>query len=161
MPISLKTRPKTDAIIVHCSATPPSMDVGVDEIARWHRRRGFLAIGYHRVIRRDGVVEPGRPVDAIGAHARGWNRRSIGICLVGGVAEKTGAPSMNFTDAQLAALEREIAALVAEHPRAALLGHRDLPGVAKDCPSFDVRAWWRERRGGADAADQPPIGDPT
>ena len=53
-------RKKTDYIFIHCSATKPSMDVDAKEIDRWHRARGFLKIGYHFVIKRDGTKEIGR-----------------------------------------------------------------------------------------------------
>jgi len=31
-----------------------------------------------------------------------------------------------------------------QHPQAVIVGHRDLPGVAKACPCFDVKRWLRE-----------------
>src|SRR5690625_2478479 len=86
-------RQQTTHIVAHCSASPPSQDIGVKEIDRWHRARGFFEVGYHAVIRRDGTLELGRDWDDIGAHARegGFNRTSIGVCLVGGVSEKPQA----------------------------------------------------------------------
>lgn len=135
----------TDHIIIHCSATPPGMDIGVKEIDRWHRERGFLRIGYHFVIRRDGTVEKGRDIDEVGAHARPWNGNSVGICLVGGVAEGTKLPEANYTPAQWTALETLLRHVRAFYPRATIIGHRDVPGVSKACPSFDVRAWARTR----------------
>jgi N-acetyl-anhydromuramyl-L-alanine amidase AmpD len=141
-----------ELVIVHCSATPPSMDIGVDEIRRWHLDRGWSDIGYHFVIRRDGTVEPGRPVSAVGAHAKGFNATSIGICLVGGVND-IGFADANYTRAQYDALERTLISLTRRgHVLAeqlgvdlippGIVGHRDLPGVTKACPCFDVRAWW-------------------
>lgn len=128
-------------LILHCAATPPSADIGRKEIDRWHRQRGFLCIGYHYVIRRDGSIEEGRPEDTAGAHAEGHNRYSIGVCLVGGVAADAKTPEDNFTDAQWAALRGLLAGLRSRYPTAEILGHRDLPKVAKACPSFDVKAW--------------------
>ena len=60
-------------LVVHCAATPPEMDIGAKEIDLWHRQRGWSGIGYHFVIRRDGRVEAGRPLDRPGAHAQGFN----------------------------------------------------------------------------------------
>lgn len=132
-------------IVVHCSATPPDMDIGADEIRRWHiEDNGWSDIGYHYVIRRTGVIEHGRPLDYQGAHVRGHNHESVGICLVGGV-NKDAQPDANFTAAQYASLESLISLLLPRFPGAAVRGHRDFPGVTKACPSFDAVAWWSRR----------------
>jgi len=133
-------RDQVKFIIVHCSATPPAMDIGAAEIDRWHRERGWLGIGYHGVIRRDGKLESGRPLDRPGAHAKGYNYESIGVCLVGGVDDH-GQPENNFTPEQFAQLRIILDQLSQRFPNAEILGHRDLPGVAKACPCFNVRAW--------------------
>jgi N-acetyl-anhydromuramyl-L-alanine amidase AmpD len=130
-------------LVVHCSATKPSMDIGAKEIDRWHREKGWLGIGYHYVIRRDGTVEKGRPDSRSGAHAAGYNSISLGICLVGGLDEK-GKPQQNFTEAQYDSLRDLLWELLGVFDRAEILGHRDLPNVNKDCPCFDVKAWWYE-----------------
>ena len=70
-----------DTIIVHCSATPAGRDNSAADIRRWHRQRGFSDIGYHFVVRLDGTIEAGRPLELPGAHCRGHNLRSIGVCL--------------------------------------------------------------------------------
>ena len=80
-------RRRTKFIIVHCSATSPSSDIGADEIDDMHLRRGWSGIGYHQVIRRDGEIEFGRHFDESGAHVKGQNFRSVGVCLIGGVNE--------------------------------------------------------------------------
>lgn len=133
-------------IVVHCSATPPSMDIGAAEIDLWHRQRGWFGIGYHKVFRRDGTVEDGRPLNRPGAHARGFNHRSYGFVLVGGVAEDGKNPEDNFTDEQIEALRTENSILIPQMPWLVVVGHRDLPGVAKACPSFDVQDRFYGRR---------------
>ncbi len=138
------TRRRTTHIIVHCAATPPDLDVGVAEIKQWHLERGFADIGYHFVIRRDGRVENGRPLHIIGAHARPWNDRSVGICLVGGVGE-AGEPENNFDAAQFSSLNDLLLRLIKKFPGVAIIGHRDVPGVTKRCPSFDVKNWLRKK----------------
>lgn len=77
-------------VIIHCADTPDTMDIGVDEIDQWHKEMGFKKqplsarhCGYHWVIRRDGTCEMGRHVNEMGAHTRGKNATSLGICLVG------------------------------------------------------------------------------
>ena len=146
-------------IVVHCSATPPDQDIDARTIDRWHRQKGWLMIGYHWVIKRDGSVESGRKPDQPGAHAEGFNDKSIGICLVGGVErvkDKDGkddvdgprwdmTPADNFTWEQKSSLLSVIAGSRVLYPKAAVLGHRDLPGVKKACPSFDVREWLKTK----------------
>lgn len=129
-------------IAVHCSATPPTADIGRTEIDKWHRDKGWVCIGYHFVIRRDGRLEAGRDTRIRGAHVEGYNHCSIGVCLVGGVdATKQAAPQANFTDAQLKTLKVLLADLKARFPGATVQGHRDFPNVAKACPSFNVKTW--------------------
>jgi len=131
-------------IVVHCSATPPDLDIGVDEIRKWHKTRGWSDIGYHYAIRRNGLVEAGRSLDLQGAHVFGHNHESVGICLAGGV-NKDGQPDANFTAAQYASLETLIGLLLPRFPGAVVRGHRDFPGVNKACPSFDAPTWWSHR----------------
>lgn len=139
-----KTLRAVDYLVVHCAATKASMDIGAADIKAWHRKQGWLDIGYHYVIRRSGAVETGRPEDRPGAHARGFNHVSIGICLAGGVGEDGKTPENNFTDAQFAALRQLLNDLIQRYPHAKIVGHRDLPNVNKACPSFDVKEWWSQ-----------------
>lgn len=127
-------------ITVHCSATTPAMNVGVDEIRRMHIKRGWRDCGYHFVIKRDGEVQPGRPLDQKGAHVYGHNRENIGICLSGGVDSNFKSED-NFTDLQFDALRYLITELCGKYgiEESNILGHRDWPGVTKDCPCFDVQ----------------------
>lgn len=143
--MSLKPRTSTDYIVVHCAATPPTLDVGATEIDRWHRQLGWLMIGYHKVIRRDGRIEDGRPIDVPGAHVSGYNANSVGICLVGGVDAK-GNPEQNYTPAQYESLKKLLRELKAKYPKAVVQGHRDFPKVAKACPCFDVRKWVNDNK---------------
>lgn len=148
-----KPVPVVRFIVIHCSATPASMDVGVKEIDRWHREKGWWTCGYHYVIRRDGTIEESRRFNEdgdpiIGAHALGFNSESIGICLVGGVRRKDnkdeqgweGAiPEHNFTPAQAKALRKLLSNLEENYPKALIIGHNDLPWVTKKCPVFCVK----------------------
>lgn len=100
------------------------------------------------MIRRDGTVETGRPANQPGAHEPKINARSLAVCLVGGsppigsAEQKKGLGENNFTPPQWVSLEKLVRELKAKHPNAEVLGHRDVPGVRKACPSFDARAWW-------------------
>ena len=152
---TFKDRDSTDLIVVHCSATRASADIGVRDITQWHIQRGFDTVGYHYVIRRNGELETGRPQNAIGAHVRGHNSNSIGICLAGGV-DTHNKPENNFTPAQFTTLEALLSRLKERYPQARILGHRDLSPdkngdgkitpneFIKACPSFDVAQWFKE-----------------
>ena len=146
-------RRRTDYIVVHCSATNPDADIGVDEIRQWHMDGNHWDdIGYHAVIRRDGEIEFGRHFDEPGAHVKGQNYRSVGVCMVGGV-DHDGKPENNFTHDQFESLTILLDMLERAYPLAKILGHRDLSpdldgdGIIeehewlKDCPCFDVFTW--------------------
>ena len=135
------------AIIVHCSATRPEWMAGepperkIAEIERWHQARKFRTIGYHYLIDRDGTVAEGRPLDQAGAHVRGRNRTTIGICLLGGHgSSENDAFNDNFTPAQDKSLRALIARLKRAHPTIKTVsGHNEY--AAKACPGFRVNRW--------------------
>lgn len=137
-------------IYVHASATSPSEDIGAAEIDALHKSKGWRCIGYHDVIRRNGQGEKGRPIEEQGAGARGYNEDSIHICLIGGNKEdgltmdkrKRWKPDANFTRSQYAYLESLLDSYLIEFPEAEVKGHRDIPGVNKACPCFDVMEWY-------------------
>lgn len=141
--VQFKPRVKTDLIVVHCAATRPSMDIGLREIRQWHRQRGFLDVGYHLIIRRDGTVEHGRDLGVVGAHVQGHNSTSVGVCLVGGVDDAM-RPEDNFTVPQQAVLYDTLKDLKRTYPGARIVGHNELD-AGKACPSFNVQDWLAER----------------
>lgn len=123
-------------IIIHCSATKPSIDIGKKEIDQWHRKRGWKKVGYHYIIRRDGTIEVGRPLLEIGSHARGYNKHSIGICYVGGV-DASGRAEDNRTPEQKEALKLLVQDLKSIFKSVEIYGHNELSNKA--CPCFDVK----------------------
>lgn len=127
-----------DLLIVHCTATKPTMDIGASEIKSWHLENGFSDIGYHFVIRRNGVIENGRSITKIGAHANGYNNRSLGIALVGGIDEN-GKADNNFTTAQFESLKTLIRKFKTGEDNIKVIGHNQVSNKA--CPSFDVPTW--------------------
>lgn len=139
-------------IIIHAADTTPTMDIGVEEIRQWHtdpppKGNGWSDIGYNYVIRRDGTLEGGRDLDGdgdfedeVGAHAYGHNSTSLGVCLVGG-RSATGGPEANFTFWQYSALWALFQELEIKYPGVEILGHKDLKGVMKPCPCFDVKSF--------------------
>ena len=137
-------RKSTDFLIIHCAATKPSMDIDVDDIDSWHRKRGFFSVGYLFVIKRDGTRQVGRSLDEVGGHAKGFNHKSIGICLVGGVSEDDHTKAENnFKKSQWVELELLIDELLRTFPHAKVIGHNQIS--QKDCPSFDVQAYLKDK----------------
>lgn len=131
-----KSRRRINEIIVHCTATPEGRDYTVADIRQMHKAQGWVDIGYHYLIYRDGSIHEGRNVDMVGAHCQGHNAQSIGVCYVGGVARDGKTPKDTRTQAQKDALVHLLMQLVCLYPDARIHGHRDF--AAKACPSFDA-----------------------
>lgn len=159
-------------IVIHCAATPNGKSMfrsipgralnmtPVEVVDEMHRARGFArtadfrarqnpeltSIGYHFLIYTNGAVVTGRHLEEVGAHVRGFNSKSIGICMLG---------TDEFTAAQWKSLAVLVHTLSEAHPAARVCGHRDLSpdqnknGIVepfewlKTCPGFDVAAWRR------------------
>ena len=126
-----------DKIIVHCSATPEGRDVKIETIKNWHvKDNGWSDIGYHWVIDIHGKLHKGRDESISGAHAKGHNIRSIGVCYVGGVDSSMKAKDTR-TDTQKETLRCLLIDLLQRYPKAEIIGHKDVSN--KDCPSFDAK----------------------
>ena len=142
---------RINKIIIHCAATPNGVALSARHkksaahvIDDWHEHAGFRReinnrinfnrhlgyIGYHFVIDADGTLENGHKIGEIGAHCKGQNQGSIGICLVG---------TDRFTMRQWDVLAKLINELAQKYPQATLHGHREF--AAKICPGFDVAEW--------------------
>lgn len=129
---------KITEIILHCSATAEGLDFSVRDIRAWHKAQGWADVGYHYVVRLDGTVQEGRPLEQAGAHCKGHNDRSIGICYIGGLAADGRTPKDTRTTAQRAAIRALVTRLQRQYPAATVHGHNEF--AAKACPCFDVRA---------------------
>lgn len=150
-------RSETKYIVVHASATKPTLDIGRRQIREWHIAKGWSDIGYSLVVRRNGLLEAGRHVDDVGAHVAGFNSSSVGLCLVGGLYPNGTEADDDFdglyTKEQASALKNVLLFYRGLYPSAEILGHRDLSPDKdmdgkiekhewlKTCPGFDVRAW--------------------
>ena len=126
---------KINEIIVHCTATFPEQVVTVADVTRWHRQLGWKTIGYHYLVTLAGEIQTGRPIEEAGAHCKGHNANSIGVCYVGGLNAE-GRPTDTRTPAQRQALETLLKQLRAQFPNAKIHGHRDF--AQKACPCFDA-----------------------
>ena len=135
----MEPRKSTDYIVIHCAATKASMDIGLTEIRKWHvQDNGWRDVGYHYIIRRNGEVELGRSIRDTGAHAAGYNHKSVSVCMVGVMAEDNSAEA-NFTPQQWTALLDLVKQLKSNYPEANVIGHNEIS--EKECPSFDVQKW--------------------
>lgn len=136
-------------LIIHESDTPTGRPTLVEDIDEWHRERGWkrdevareafnptlTSIGYHYVIYIDGSVHTGRSVEEVGAHCKGHNAHSIGICLVG---------KGTYNESQWEALENLVRNLEHTYGNLVVKGHCEYDTAisqGKTCPDFDVQAW--------------------
>ena len=120
-----RIRSQTNYVVWHCSATKPDWNGHAADIANMHKAKGWDDIGYHIVISREGQIAWGEDPRKQGAHAKGMNMISVGVCLVGGVDE-SNAPQANYTPEQWVSAKATYEFLSAMYPAAEHLGHRDL-----------------------------------
>ena len=126
-------------LVLHCSATRCNQDYSVEQLRRDHKARGFYDIGYHFYIRKDGTMTQHRKLLEVGAHARPYNRCSIGICYEGGLDEQ-GKPCNTLNSLQFERIKELLVVLKRLFPKAEIVGHRDLPGTSpKECPCFEAK----------------------
>ena len=133
-------------LVLHCSASRCNQHYSVELLRRDHKARGFYDIGYHFYIRKDGTMTQHRKLLEVGAHARPYNRCSIGICYEGGFDEQ-GKPCNTMTTEQETRLIDLFRNLKILFPKAKVVGHRDLPGTTpKECPCLDAGSWAARHR---------------
>lgn len=137
---------KINLLVVHCSGSDLKEDDSIERIKHLHtspknipmkwgkyETNGFSwnDIGYHFVITKDGVIHIGRPIEEIGAHVKGFNASSVGICLTG---------ESDFSEAQFKALRKLVNDLISNLGLSIIdvLGHYELTR-GKTCPNFNVQ----------------------
>ena len=119
-------------IVVHCSDTENDLNLSAIDIHKMHLGFGWDGIGYHKIICRCGKIEQGRPEYWIGAHVKGKNEISLGVCLIG---------RDNFTNKQFNSLEKVLKKWKLLYPTAKIVGHCDIGKTNKTCPNFNVKNW--------------------
>ena len=136
---NMKSADSVRFLVLHCSATRRNQDYSVEQLRRDHKARGFYDIGYHFYIRKDGTMTQHRKLLEVGAHARPYNRCSIGICYEGGLDEQ-GKPCNTLNSLQFERIKELLVVLKRLFPKAEIVGHRDLPGTSpKECPCFEAK----------------------
>lgn len=146
-----------DKVIVHWTETHTNKNIGSEEINAYHLEADLDGIGYHYVIRRDGSLQRGRPVNIQGEHASplSFDEKSLGIVFVGGINVPTGTPnSENFfsaqslTRAQLNTFDHFCRAMYRVYPGISILGHNDIDDTGENIdPGFDVPDYVKTRFG--------------
>ena len=96
--LGLSKRKSTEKIVLHHAA---ATSCSVDDIHRWHLNNGWAGIGYHFLVRKDGSVHEGRPIETIGAHTGDENYNSIGICFEGNFEIETMPTAQKKAGAEL------------------------------------------------------------
>ena len=142
-------------LVLHCTATPEGREVSSKEIRHWHTDpvkkggRGWKQVGYTDLFHLDGTVErlvknnEDADVDPweVTNGAAGYNSVSRHVVYAGGLAKDGKTAKDTRTAAQLNAMTAYVRDFHERFPQIKIVGHRDLPGVNKACPSFDVKAW--------------------
>lgn len=141
--------------VTHWTATFIDQDIGSEECHEWHLARGFSGCGYHYIIRRDGRLQRGRPLNISGAHAagNGFNTRSIGISFAGGYTVASGTPNFErytgpaFTPSQWQTYDMFLDAFYRVWPGGQSFGHIDVDTAGKIDPGFNVAEYAYEKFG--------------
>ena len=124
---------KIKYLVIHCSDTD-NHDTAKD-IHKLHISFGWEGIGYHKVIKRNGEIENGRPEFWIGAHVYGFNNKSLGVCLIG---------KNNFTKKQMESLKKVSIKWKLKYPNSIIRGHNEFKDTKKTCPNFNVKLWCKK-----------------
>lgn len=117
-----------NSIVVHCSDSDIESHDNAETIEEWHKQRGFKQIGYHFIIVKSGEVIKGRPLHMQGAHCKGHNATSIGVCLTG---------RDRFSSKQLISLGALCKQLMYEYRITSVKPHNHYD-KGKTCPNFEL-----------------------
>lgn len=141
----LQERTATDLIVIHHTGNPADDDLSAEEIHESHLAQGWAGIGYCFVIRKDGTIELGRPMDTVGAHAYGFNSHSIGIHVCGNFEIADPTPEQIESCSIIVAWLAERYELNID--ASTIVGHRDLMATA--CPGDTLYSQLQTIRGKA------------
>ena len=123
-----------NGLVFHHSASP--LDTSVADVRKWHvTENGWKDIGYHGIVTSDGVYHACRPIPTVGAHCKGSNFDTIGICAIGNNTKS----DHSWTDLQIEALHYLKRIIRTLWPDAWVLGHRDVAGTGTECPGLSIR----------------------
>lgn len=143
-------------LIVHATETYTNANIGSEEIHLRHKEAGHgKGIQYHYVIRRDGRLQRGMPLDETGdaSNVRGHAKNCIDVALVGGVNVPSNSDNplenlsaQSFTQAQMKTLEAIIESFYIHQPGGQVFGHNAID-LANEDPYFDVVSYVENKFG--------------
>jgi len=84
-----------------------------------------------------------RPIEKVGAHAKGYNAHSIGVCYEGGLDSK-GTPKDTRTEEQKEAMKSLMDDLLEKFPDCKVCGHRDLSPDLNGNGEIEPEEWIKE-----------------
>jgi N-acetyl-anhydromuramyl-L-alanine amidase AmpD len=146
----MKIKHNRHTAVMHVSATKLSQNYSFQDCKSGHLAKGWSDIGYHYYITQDGEIHKGRSIDKNGAHVRGYNNGTIGICTEGGIGEN-GVPVDTMNAMQMLSVEGLLLALKKGNSKMKVKGHRDYsPDLNKNgkiesnefikmCPCYDAQ----------------------
>lgn len=101
----------------------------VEDIHQWHLENGWVGIGYHYFVCKDGSIYKGRPEECSGAHCPSQNSQSIGICAEGKYNTET------MPQAQYNSIIELIQDIRNRYGNLPIYGHKEL--YSTDCPGYN------------------------
>lgn len=133
----IKDRSKTEHIIIHATGTVSDHPKTFFSFATLSRKFGYMNIGHHKVIIRDGTIIQGRRDEQCGGHLKGFNHNSLSILLVGGMA----VLGPNYTEEQWESLCEVLIQAKEAYPDASIRGAGEVGrprGQDRETPYFNV-----------------------
>ncbi len=126
-----KPKREINKVFIHCSASDVKAHDNIEIIREWHvEDNGWLDVGYHYFITKNGTIQEGRPLEKVPSAQKGHNTGSIAICLSGDHIDL-------FTQKQFEALLDLCAQINKSYYRIAFHGHCEVS--EKTCPVFDYK----------------------
>ena len=142
----MKFNKELQYIILHHTAA--SADQTVNQIHSYHLNKGWIGIGYNILVDKYGNTYWGRGIEYRGAHTKGYNDISIGICAIGNM--ETGI----MPEAQKESIKKTIKEVLQYYPSITkIVGHKDLAATlcpGKNYPLSEMKALIN---------DSPSVGD--
>jgi N-acetyl-anhydromuramyl-L-alanine amidase AmpD len=138
----LKPLKSVALLIIHCVGNRCDRPFSTESLINTGLAR-FGQVSYHWYIKRDGTIDALLPENVQGIHARHYNHCSLGIVYEGGLTPK-GRPDDTRTEAQKASMRALLEELTETYPEAHIMGHCELPHVAKDCPCFPASKFYAD-----------------